>query len=349
MFGGVRLLLAAMVVVSHLVGGEYFQHFGYYAVRGFFILSGFLMTLGLNELYEFDIRRFWTNRLLRLLPPYYLVCALSAAAVLAFPGEANSYLSIWHSDLSWRDVAANILVLPLAYSEPISRWVPPYWSVAVEIYMYLLLFFVARNEKFASAALLIGLVYHIAFMSDPDFGYRYFSAPSALLPFALGSLIYFWTKQGTLRVTPATGVAALSLWFGNTVAAGSILPDSYIYGGGYYFGIVLFVFVTAGLAPVRAKPALRSVDGALGEIAYPLFLVQWLAGFLAALLYMPGTWRGWPLLLAALPLMLVLALAIALLNQKLVDPLRSRIRRGEILAAAAPEPSVVLVRSEARD
>jgi peptidoglycan/LPS O-acetylase OafA/YrhL len=150
-------------------------------------------------------------------------------------------------------------------------------------------------------------------------------------------------------VTPGTGVAALSLWVGNTVAAGSILPDAYVNGGGYYFGVVLFIFVIAGLAPVRTKPVLRSVDAALGEIAYPLFLVQWLAGFLAALFYMPGTWRGLPLLLAALPLMLVMSATIALLNQKLIDPLRGRIRRGEILAPAAPEPSGALVRSEARD
>ena len=44
MFGGVRLFLAFLVVLSHLVGTEYFQHFGYYAVRAFFVLSGFLLT-----------------------------------------------------------------------------------------------------------------------------------------------------------------------------------------------------------------------------------------------------------------------------------------------------------------
>jgi peptidoglycan/LPS O-acetylase OafA/YrhL len=349
MFGGVRLLLAAMVVVSHLVGDEYFQHFGYYAVRGFFILSGFLMTLGLNELYNFDVRRFWANRLLRLLPPYYLVCLFTAAAVVAYPEQASAFLDPWRLDLLWRDALTNILVLPVVHSEPLFRLVPPYWSVAVEINMYLLMFLMARSEKYAAAALLIGLLYHIAYMGDPQFGYRYFSAPSALLPFSLGALVYFWTRQGVLRVTPATGVAALSLWVGNTVAAGSILPDSYINGGGYYFGVVLFVFVIAGLAPVRTKPVLQSVDAALGEIAYPLFLVQWLAGFLAALAYMPGTWRGWPLLLAALPLMLVMSLTIALLNQRFIDPFRARIRRGTMRTPAEFEPSGVLAPSKARD
>ncbi len=348
MFGGVRLLLALMVVVSHLVGGEYLQHFGYYAVRGFFILSGFLMTLGLNERYDFDVRRFWANRVLRLLPPYYLVCLLTAVAIAAFPKEASAFLDIWRSDLLWRDAATNLFVLPLVHSEPLFRLVPPYWSVAVEINMYLLLFFIARSEKFASLALLIGLLYHIAYIGDPQFGYRYFSAPSAVLSFSLGALIYFWTRQGLLRVTPATGVAAFSLWLGNTALAGSLLPDSYIYGSGYYFGIVLFVFVVAGLAEMRTAPVLRLLDDALGEIAYPMFLLQWLAGFLTALTFMPGTWRGWPLALAALPLMLVMAVAVALLHRMLLDPLRERIRRGEILSAPTAEPNAVLVPNEVR-
>ena len=56
---------------------EYVAHFGFYAVRGFFVISGLMMTAALNEVYGFDGVRFWTNRALRLLPPYYLVCALT--------------------------------------------------------------------------------------------------------------------------------------------------------------------------------------------------------------------------------------------------------------------------------
>jgi peptidoglycan/LPS O-acetylase OafA/YrhL len=74
MLGILRFLLAYLVVVSHLVGTEYVAHFGFYAVRGFFVISGFLMTATLNEVYAFCGTRFWLNRALRLLPPYFLVC-----------------------------------------------------------------------------------------------------------------------------------------------------------------------------------------------------------------------------------------------------------------------------------
>ena len=76
MFGTLRFLLAYLVILSHLVGSDYVVHFGFYAVRGFFVISGLLMTAALNEAYGFDGLRFWVNRALRLLPPYYLVCAL---------------------------------------------------------------------------------------------------------------------------------------------------------------------------------------------------------------------------------------------------------------------------------
>ena len=52
MFGSLRFLLSFAVILSHLSGSEYALHFGYYAVRAFFVISGFLMTAALNEIYQ---------------------------------------------------------------------------------------------------------------------------------------------------------------------------------------------------------------------------------------------------------------------------------------------------------
>jgi peptidoglycan/LPS O-acetylase OafA/YrhL len=42
--GAFRCFLAEMVVLSHLVDTPYYRHLGYYAVRAFFVLSGFVIT-----------------------------------------------------------------------------------------------------------------------------------------------------------------------------------------------------------------------------------------------------------------------------------------------------------------
>src|SRR3974377_1758256 len=98
MFGALRFFLAYLVVLSHLVGTQYVSHFGFYAVRGFFVLSGFIMTSALNEVYHFNGERFWTNRLLRLLPPYYAVFAATYCFVAFVPDHAAAYLKFWQFD-----------------------------------------------------------------------------------------------------------------------------------------------------------------------------------------------------------------------------------------------------------
>jgi peptidoglycan/LPS O-acetylase OafA/YrhL len=335
MFGTLRFVLSLMVVVSHLAGSDYFVHFGFYAVCGFFVVSGFLMTSGLHEVYRFDGKRFWANRLLRLLPPYYLVCLLTLLVVTQFPAEAGVYLSSWTSDSPGLGAVLNLLVLPLQYPETEFRLVPPYWSIAVELQMYALLFIVAaRSEGAALATLWIGILYHLACLGgDLGFGARYFAAPAATLCFAAGALIYFWMRRGALQVSPGATALAAAMLMANTVAAKWILPGEYAHGPGYYLTTFLFVIVIAGLAGARFAPSIARVDRALGELAYPVFLVQWLAGFITALIIGLDQWRGWTLALASFPLTLGMAIVLTLISARYIEPLRLRVRQAE-----APSP-----------
>ncbi len=322
-----------MVVLSHLAGGGYFAHFGFYAVRGFFVLSGFVMTAGLNEIYKFDAKRFWMNRLLRLLPLYYVVCLFTLLAIHHFPAQAAAYLAYWKPGIAERAAFTNLFVIPLEFPAMHFRLVPPFWSVAVELQMYGLLFVAAaRSERLAVTALWIGVLYHLACIhNELGFGARYSAAPSAILSFTAGAAVYFWIKRGMLNVTPSAAAIALVMWIGNTIAAQSLLPNEYAYGAGYYFSTFLFVVIVAGLANARWRPLASRIDRALGEIAYPVFLLQWLAGFLAALMIGADVWRGATLLVAAAPLLLCMAVVLAMLNRRLVEPLRDVLRNGVVL------------------
>ncbi len=79
--GLLRLFLAVSVVVAHtsLFLGTNFFVAGSIAVEAFFIISGFYMSLILNEKYvgENSYRLFITNRLLKLYPIYWVVLLVS--------------------------------------------------------------------------------------------------------------------------------------------------------------------------------------------------------------------------------------------------------------------------------
>jgi peptidoglycan/LPS O-acetylase OafA/YrhL len=331
MFGILRFLLAYLVVLSHLVGSDYLAHFGFYAVRGFFVISGFFITAALNEVYGFDAGRFWANRLLRLLPPYYVVCLLTLALLAFVPADAGQFLSSWRADSRQDDMLMNLLILPLQFDDTHLRIVPPYWSVAIEIEMYFLLWIViARRPAFAAVALAAGISYHLACIYD-GYGWavRYFTAPSATLSFSLGALVYF-LKQRNLPAIGAPGlVLAFALWAVNMTAARWILPESYVYGLGFYLNTVTFAAVVYGLAGRSFGSWTRAFDKMLGELAYPVFLIQWFAGFVTALVFLPGTSRGWTLTLAAAPVTLLAAGFLAVSHRALVEPLRARLREAK--------------------
>src|SRR5262249_30151949 len=159
-----------------------------------------------------------------------------------------------------------------------------------------------RNIHCALGLLAAGIAFHVV---GAQFGLpwhtRYFTAASAMMPYAYGALIYFSGQYGLLRVTPPTTALACALWLANVVLAGWLLPESYVYGVGYYLNDVVIAFVVAGLARRPFSGAVARCDRAAGEIAYPVFLSQWLVGFLVALAFFPGTWRGWMLTLVATP------------------------------------------------
>ena len=104
--GAIRLLLALSVVAVH--GGAIFGFSmvgGQIAVQSFYIISGFYMSLILNEKYigvNNSYRLFLTNRLIRLYPIYWSVLlgtiiACAGVAIVTnghYLPKFDSYLSV---------------------------------------------------------------------------------------------------------------------------------------------------------------------------------------------------------------------------------------------------------------
>lgn len=337
MSGALRLLLAAMVVLSHFAGDPYFKHFGYYSVRVFFILSGFAITAALNEIYAFDLKRFWANRALRLLPLYYLILMATLATVLALPAEAPRFSRDWASP-NLRDIWLNLGLLPMMNWAYPFRLVMPAWSIAVEILMYAYLSLgLARRKSYAAMLFAAAVAFHaLTLLGQDGWDIRYFDPHSACLGFSTGALIYFWRKDGLLQLSHRAILPLLMLWAANMIGGGWILSDDYVRLTGFYLNSLVGAALVAALADWRPTAAWRAVDRYLGDLAYPVFLCHWLAGFAVALAFFEPDARGAGFACAAILASLAIAIFMAALNEAWIEPLRRKIRHDEKVTMALP-------------
>ena len=94
----------------------------------------------------------------------------------------------------------------------------------------------------------------------------------------------------------------------------------------FYVNTALAALVVIFLNDLNPSPSVRNVDNALGHLSYPVFLCQWLGGFLAYLAWSQASSRGWGLAFVALPIILLLSTGIAWAQHLLIEPLRTKIR-----------------------
>ena len=318
-----------IVVLSHLVGGHYFAHMGFYAVRAFFVLSGFVMTSALNDVYGHDGFRFWSNRLLRLLPPYYVVCLATAIAIRLSPDHAAAFLPRWGFAMTSSEFAQNLALAPMAFDALHFRLVPPAWSIAVEMMMYFMLYIgVARSLPGALLGFTMGVAFHCAWLSaGASFDDRYFTPGSALSEFFARSSALFppqeRPKEDQHRVRQRwCSPAGSSICLPRGLCSPTVMRSTRAFTSTSCSRLWSSFF-----CPISVQDnGSGSLDAALGNLSYPVFLCQWLGGFIVYLMWSQGQPRSWQLALAALPIILLLSVALAWTHHLLVEPLRSRIR-----------------------
>jgi peptidoglycan/LPS O-acetylase OafA/YrhL len=358
--GSLRFLLAFSVVIFHL--SAQVPILGQLAVNMFYIVSGYLITLVLNETYRGRTGAFVANRFLRLYPAYY-VCAVTVLILhMAFPAM-REFHPVWKPPLTPESSAFNLLMFPwgimsdpnvplnflkldiLQSSIPYYRLVPSTWSVGVEVVCYALLWAVAaRSLRAALVTLSLGAAWHLyvwAFGPNQDF--RYSPVAAAVMPFAFGALAYFlkpWTARlerwrGSNAFYAAwigvTGLAFLLNWwldFPSTVSTPSYFVN-YLIG----FAAVLV------LQDARASGALARIDKLLGDLSYPMFLSHYIAGGLVYQVMAVGTpVRGWAVFFVGGVATLVFSLLIVFLVDRPIAGLRDRVR-AESLNALRLRPS----------
>jgi len=231
--GAVRLFLALSVVLWHLPGGRVRALNAAVAVTCFFVISGFYMTMVINENYARPDRpwvmEFYAARVLRLYPAYLAMIAIMAGWFWSTgaPGPFTSRLPMPAAEQIGL-MAMNLLVfgqdtfqlfvqaIAQGSGPPIvataQHWLGPgffndpwmlvgqAWSLSSELTFYLIAPFVVRSPIRIAVVFAASLLVRTAFVGI--LGYRsgvwgYWFFPATLCMFMLGSIAYhahWWVR-----------------------------------------------------------------------------------------------------------------------------------------------------------
>jgi peptidoglycan/LPS O-acetylase OafA/YrhL len=333
-FGIYRYCLAFCVAISHLwagmMGGP-----AAFAVWGFYCLSGYLMTLILNEKYGFTPRgltSFAVNRALRIYPAYYAVCLGMFFLFLLAPGHSSGFLpnlTMPRSGQGWR---YSLLLLTAPDGQELLHGSS---ALRVELWFYVAIALgLGRSRRVALGWLAASAVYTAyLLLRHTPFNERYVFIPACSLAFSLGSVIYHVKDRLPVIKTPWAALAAGSIWWLHVWLMQNVWGGPWILG--LYTSLIFSAFAMVTLMrldPKELPPWMGRLDRFLGNLSYPMYLCHWGVGVGVTLL-IPGLSRARVAdFLIAFPLVNV---ASYLIWTYVEHPLQSWKRPSRIVPAAA--------------
>ena len=194
MFGYLRFILASFVLASHT--GISLQGFniGVFAVICFFMLAGYVVAelfdkfFGRDRLLYFE---FYFERALRIFPQYFFILILTVVFV--------SYSGFFEIDYSVLNVLSSLTIFPLNWVGVLDfqTFIPPAWSLAIELKAYLLLpliiYFKSLKVFVVLLSIIVFLLASFGFI-DTDF-YSLNTIFGTFFIFAIGSSLYYSIKK----------------------------------------------------------------------------------------------------------------------------------------------------------
>ena len=273
-----------IVITAHLFIGA--PSTGYYAVFGFYVLSGYLMTLIMQETYGYTSTgryKFAANRFLRLYPQYWAAAGISILMIYLHFTDVHESIYL---PTTLQGILSNLTMIFPAWS-PINvepRLVPPTWAITVEIFFYVLIC-LGLSKTFARAKLwlLVSIGYVVvSFALHMPAGARYDPIWAASLPFSVGAVTYFLSKDRQRYARYFSLPISSRILF--VVMLANFLLGTYVLRTrtgmiteiGTYINLVicaLLVYkITGGDAIARIS---QSTDKWIADFSYPLYLLQW--------------------------------------------------------------------------
>ncbi len=283
MLGYIRLLLATVVLLSHVDVRVYSLNPGVIAVVMFYMLAGVVVTHlwheviadGPNKLW-----RFYRDRLLRITPLYFYAALL----VLLFLVITD------YGDPQYKPLALlnNVLIIPLNYymhldstimSAPAWNLIPQAWSLGAELQAYLVLPLALVCPRIRLVLFGLSFAVYIAanltYINADHYGYRLL--PGVLYVFLIGSYLKE-SQAGSHKITlPLLFFVALSLVY-LLFEGADLFPKAYMKETliGMLIGIPL---ITAAYLSSIKLPYNRFMGSLSYGVFLTHFLVIWLLDF----------------------------------------------------------------------
>lgn len=282
MFGAYRVFLALLVVLNHLAGAH---EIGRYAVFGFYILSGYLMTYIMQRNYGYSlagVKRYFVNRFLRIYPMYWIACLISLVLIGMLGAAYTKHFDAgMYFPMHWRDMSKNVLIIFSNMSRP--KLTPPAWALTVELFFYLGIGFgFSRYRKLTLLWFFGSLCYTLVVnILGWSWEYRYFTIYAGSLPFSTGALIFHYREWLTGLHSRYLGWPGMPVVYAVLVVANWAasyawgLPDSWPFYANYLLCALMTLALMDKSLLIWAKPGL---DKALGDLSYPIYLIHYQVG-----------------------------------------------------------------------
>lgn len=298
--GILRTMLALSVLFVHAYEPIFTD--GKLAVQIFFLISGYLISFILHEIKAYSSTLiFYKNRLLRIFPLYFCISAFSLLVYLAghifFDGWvtidrfiestffSKLFLVFTNTFIVGQDLISFIdinFINPFNHDEKTillldnGLLVPPSWTIALELYFYLLAPFILRNKYLLIGLFFSSLIFKFYFLlagvelSKP-FEYQFF--PMELSIFLLGAVSHQY-------ISPKVGKFFENLSASKNILLLIFLMQFLIFNqlyNHYYFSDYIIILAIAFFLPFLFQfQKTFKIDRKIGALSYPIYLSHWI-------------------------------------------------------------------------
>ena len=312
--GTLRLILAISVVLSHSDSINYHRLFGgKIAVELFFMISGFYMALVLSKKYTQELgtlNLFIINRIFKIFPLYlaillstlvFQVC--TGSHYFNLPNEVPLYVKVIGFITNFTIVGQDLLLFigydgeQLVVPENFHQYgfnsldymlvIDPSWTLALELYFYVLIFLVfALGGRFKFSIILalltasISLRFHLheenILYKDPYMYRLFFSELYIFMYGVLGYYIYALIKRNGILESYSNSILIFALaalvYFSLNVQS---IVDINLIDAGNMLKKEFFLLVMIFVIPVLFLVSKNSqTDLLMGELSYPIYLLH---------------------------------------------------------------------------